>query len=131
MATKIKRNYIVLDTIILWAMMVYELTPITSDIPWLQNLLFALCMGLLMTWAVLLVIWSIKKQLYALLRFGSRDVRGALMFNMVLLAGAVTHYVAGEKRIVYLNIVLVIVSVLGYLIYKIPVKRSKNMPNKE
>ena len=129
METNNKRNYIYLDTIGLCGVMAYELTPITSDIPWLQNLLFALCMGLLMTGAVLLVIWSIKKRLYAILRFIMKDVRGNLMFDMVLLTGFVTHFAAGQKRIAYSNLFLFIVVNLLEII--IPAKRSKNMPNKE
>ena len=128
MATKIKRNYIVLDTIGLWALMAYMLTPITSDIPWLQNLLLGLCLGLFLTYAVLLIIWSVKKQLPDTLRFSLRDARRILMLNMVIFAGVVTHFAAGKERGACVYLACLIISVLAT---SIPVKRRKSNSDQE
>ena len=126
--TSIKRNYIVLDTIGLWALMAYMLTPITSDIPWLQNLLLGLCLGLFLTYAVLLIIWSVKKKLPDTLRISLRDVRSILMLNMVIFAGVVTHFAAGKERAACGYLAFLIISVLAI---SIPVKRRKNKPEQE
>ena len=118
MNTKEHRNHVILNTIILWGLMAFFLVPVSSEIKWLETLLYIVAAGLLLAGSILLVIWVCKKQLN-LTEFVLKDFRGSLLLDMVLLSGFVTNFVAGKERFAYSLLILAVIDVLATLI---PVK---------
>ena len=115
MSIKTQNKNITLSTIVLFGLLAYFLTPISSEIQWLECLLYIISFGFLFVGVTLLIIWLRKKKLEPI-ESVLKDIRGNIFFDMVLMVGVVTNYVTGRERMALLWLIMAIVDVLATFI---------------
>lgn len=111
-----KKQYLWIDTCVKGAILAYFLTPVVPEESWLYSVLIGASI-LLWVVSLVMVFFFSGKQDTPFFQTFIKDLRGDVFDIMILLAGSVTHFVAGKYTASILWLSLVAILLLSMIVF--------------